>query len=604
MKNSATKSGSAILIALFFVLMATSVAGVFISYSVYSSQLTRRSIDQEKLRIAAESALDYGLVRLMDIVMYNQLTLSQSGMQALLDAEPAPSPVGSYVFYGPNGEDGFRIDVHTEPISGVITQGSVAVGSEGHYQIYTITAGAMNTNTGNSAVLQQSLQAVGLPLIRFGVFYQDDLEMNPGPNMTMAGPVHCNANMYISPGANLWFEDRVTSVGDMFRRRKDDTSSSGYVGIDNASGAEVAMTIDSRATNWMIAAIEKWDGRVLSRSHGVQELRPPIADTSVPHDIIERPLTTNDAGYELETEMEKFANKACLVVWVQSNGAFTARDCLGADMTARFTNAVLLTNGSFGGKATYAKTTNSHYRFVSNGGYRVSMSNEFWDARENCWMRPVDIYIDEFIREFPALTNTTYSVDQGRGVLYVTRDDPDGAGPLKPCVRLRNGAHLPAGGLSIASDLPVYIEGHYNISNKTTAFVAGDAVSELSCNWQDARSRSNLNFRLPSNTTYNVVILTGNSETTLGNYNGGLENVMRFLEDWSASPQKTVTFRGSIIDLWYAEIATGPWVYGAPNYTAPVRNYGYDNMYRTLVPPGMTRVFGLEETAWGQGSWN
>ena len=84
----------------------------------------------------------------------------------------------------------------------------------------------------------------------------------------------------------------------------------------------------------------------------------------------------------------------------------------------------------------------------------------------------------------------------------------------------------------------------------------------------------------------------------LGDYNGGLENVLRFQENWTGT---TVTYRGSVIDLWYAEVVRGAW-YGS-YYTAPNRDWGYDAMYRS-VPPGMTRVFGLEEIEWVDSSWD
>jgi hypothetical protein len=100
-------------------------------------------------------------------------------------------------------------------------------------------------------------------------------------------------------------------------------------------------------------------------------------------------------------------------------------------------------------------------------------------------------------------------------------------------------------------------------------------------------------------TEYKTVIMTGNSETTAGNYNGGLENVLRFLEHWEG---RNVTYRGSIIDLWYAEIASGSWGYGQ-YYTAPNRNWGYDSMYLTQNPPGMTQVYGMEETLWERIAW-
>jgi hypothetical protein len=85
-----------------------------------------------------------------------------------------------------------------------------------------------------------------------------------------------------------------------------------------------------------------------------------------------------------------------------------------------------------------------------------------------------------------------------------------------------------------------------------------------------------------------------------GQYNGGLENVLRFLEKWSG---QTVSFRGSIIDIWYSEIADSEWSYGS-YYTAPNRDWGYDEIYRTAAPPGIPRVFGIEEIAWRRSSWD
>ena len=593
--------------AMFFMVMTTSIAGVYLSYAAFDAQLARRSIDQEKLRIAAEGALDYGIVKLRAMTLYHQFSLPRDGLQMLLDDVVEPDVLGDYVYEGPEGQDGFKISVDSEPISGVITQGFAVSddGTLGRYQVFTITAGAKNPVTGNSAVLKQTVQTIGLPLIRYGVFYEDDLEINPGPNMSFAGPVHCNADMYLKPGANLYFYDRVTAHGNMYRHRKDTTESGGYVGINNANDAEVAMTIDSHSSSWMAQALNLWQGRVLSGAHGVERLSPPISDLDTPHDLIERMLATNDPNYHIETEAEKYMNKASLIIRVATNGVLTAIDSLGSNLTYRFTNAVLVTNSMYSGMPIWAKTSN-FYRFATNGGsgaYSTTVTN-FYDAREHVYLRPVDIYLDQLLKAVPELTNATYSIADGRGVVYITRDDPDGTNGVRPVLRLRNMGTIPLSGFSIASDLPIYLEGNYNIaSNRGPSFVAGDAVTMLSVNWQDARSAAAMSARVASNTTYNVIIITGNTETTPGHYNGGLENVMRFLEDWSG---KTVTFRGSVIDLWYSEIANAPWIDpgGSGYYNAPTRNYGYDTIYRTVVPPGMTHVFGLEEVQWSEGVWD
>jgi hypothetical protein len=236
-------------------------------------------------------------------------------------------------------------------------------------------------------------------------------------------------------------------------------------------------------------------------------------------------------------------------------------------------------------------------------------------------MAPVDIYVDRLITNFPALYSGSNYPATNRGIVYVTRDRPvvGSRTNCQPCVRIRNGSNLTNSqyGLTFASDLPLYVEGNFNTNkmggstNNLPALVAGDAVTMLSTNWNDAYSTNSQasGKRVAGNTTYNTVIMTGcrNTSAATTNYNGGLENALRFLEDWQPGG-KTATYRGSIIDLWFSKIATNNWYYaigpdGIFRYTAPNRNWGYDNIYRTLTPPGMTRVFGIEELGWQRTTW-
>jgi hypothetical protein len=443
-----------------------------------------------------------------------------------------------------------------------------------------------------------------LYLIRYGVFYDDDLEILPGPSMWFYGRTHSNRDIYL--GGPLSFYDRVTAHGNIYHRRKDDGSRPGEAKIADASGTLVSMLdrgryIDSDDADWMAESVRRWQGNVASAVHGTPALNPPIDPTSAPHDLIERPLPVGDAAYRAETEREKFANKAALTIHVDATGHLRATDTRGNDVTPAFSNASLTVSGYASGKPLYAKNADGTYPMTVRGSYDVTQA-DFRDQREGTPMAPVDIYVDELLQAFPALYNGTYSVDDGRGIVYVTRDDPDGAGTgVQPCVRVRNGREIAAPfGLSIVSDLPVYVEGDYNTVNGKPALVAGDAVTLLSKAWQDARSAdANCSTRTAANTAYNTVIMTGNTVTTPGHYNGGLENVLRFLENWTS---KTVAYRGSIIDLWESEIATSAWVYGG-YYTAPNRDWGYDTRYLTQNPPGMTRVLGIEELLWTRSTW-
>jgi len=159
----------------------------------------------------------------------------------------------------------------------------------------------------------------------------------------------------------------------------------------------------------------------------------------------------------------------------------------------------------------------------------------------------------------------------------------------------------------------VYVQGDYNTVNKKGAAVIGDAVTILSNRWGDvngdgdtddagdgdlAYSEQAMNSRNAWSTTVNAAVMLGNTDTIAGvSYNGGVENVMRFLERWSGD---TFTYLGSIIDLWNSELATGAWIYGNPIYTAPSRNWAFDADFLdpANLPPGTPNVYTIRVIGW------
>ena len=171
-------------------------------------------------------------------------------------------------------------------------------------------------------------------------------------------------------------------------------------------------------------------------------------------------------------------------------------------------------------------------------------------------------------------------------------------------VRLRNGATLvsplPASasiltGLTVASDQPVYIQGSYNSVNKISAAVMGDVINVLSNNWTDAKSTLALASRAPTATTVNAAFYAGTDTTggsegaagrSAGQYNGGLESFMRLHENWNGTV--TLSYRGSLVSFFRPSHVAGAWVLGSPCYTAPIRDWDYDNSLfedPTLLPP-------------------
>jgi hypothetical protein len=166
------------------------------------------------------------------------------------------------------------------------------------------------------------------------------------------------------------------------------------------------------------------------------------------------------------------------------------------------------------------------------------------------------------------------------GLLYAASYGAGEATDAKGVV-LKSGAELKAP-LTVVSENSVYVKGDYNVTSKKGAAVIADAVNLLSNPWNGSKTKGSL--PTASETTYNMAFITGNLETVGSAYNGGLENLPRFHENWSG---KSCNLNGSFVNPWNSKHATGAWLYGSDRYTAPIRNFAYDEDFNTAanLPP-------------------
>ncbi len=224
-----------------------------------------------------------------------------------------------------------------------------------------------------------------------------------------------------------------------------------------------------------------------------------------------------------------------------------------------------------------------------------------------------------FKANWPALnsTNNPYQIvdclNGGRqnivtGARHVLRLVDGNLGNLP--VRPDNGL----GGFTVAAENPVYILGDYNSNagdpwwgapnpanpdiNHSAAAVIADSVILLSNAWSDIASMqnpANLGGRAATNTYYRLAIAGGKNmnfpQPAAGNgigadfgTDGGVHNFLRLLEGWGA----TLSYRGSLVSLYYSQYDTGTFkcctlVYGAPN-----RNFYFDTAFLdpAKLPPG------------------
>jgi hypothetical protein len=403
-----------------------------------------------------------------------------------------------------------------------------------HYQI------SSSVNSGDGyATVDRIVDLSMTPLFQYMIFFDDDLEILPGPSMTLGGRVHANGSIFVGCGSTLTVDSNYfRATGDILRKRKNDnTEGTGTVDIKvNGTTTYAAMdnAHDSDFTDWTTYAIDTWNGTVQDGSHGVREIAAPDIKT----------IKAFDAN----------GNKG----FYHSNADLVVRDGSAFDNAG---NPVLLPAGTLTQKTMY-------------------------DARERktVTVSEINMGLLNSSGKFPA-----------NGLIYAYRTDGSATQPNG--VRLTNGSTL-LKPLTVVSQNPVYVKGDYNTVGKKGTAIIGDAVNLLSNSWNDSKTATS-GLPAASNTTFNMAVVSGMVRTPDGggSYSGGFENMPRFHENWSG---KTATIRGAFINLFQSEFAKSPWVYGGNVYTAPNRDWQYDTALNDMnnMPPFTPNAVYFERVLW------
>lgn len=460
---------------------------------------------------------------------------------------------------------------------------------------YTASSVARNPRGTTEANLELHFKSRLVPLFQFAAFYDKDLEILPGPTMTLAGPVHTNGDLYLNTDAGspgLTIQGQITSAGKIFRGRKNQNlCNSNPVRVYNPTTA--ASLIPSCATRVQVTQtqINPWNKMI---QFGVPSVTVPPPEEF-------DPLV---GSY--------YWDMADLRLVLNVNGA-------GNPVTTYATTGIEVRNTNDSVDA--AKTTALSTCAGNLSGKAVNTSITFRNNREGKLIRMLDIDTDALlscIHTKGLLVGGRLLSDDTEGglVFYLTVKGPNENLPNNNYgVRVRDGSNIKnvvAGapavkGLSIISNQAMYIQGNWNSTNKIPAAFMVDSVNILSNAWSnDANSNNALTggTRQPTATTVNAAFLSGTDTTgnvegiggQNGAYNGGLENYPRFHENWSNGPV-TFTYTGSFVSLGKPRHVNGAWVYGGTQYTAPTRAWAYDTSFNNgaNLPPITPRFVYLRQ---------
>ena len=178
---------------------------------------------------------------------------------------------------------------------------------------------------------------------------------------------------------------------------------------------------------------------------------------------------------------------------------------------------------------------------------------------------------------------------------------------FRRALKIVNGGagNLPASGLNVTSENPVYVMGPFNASNAqftnqhAPAAIIADAVTLLSPNWTDQGSLANPNNpanRARTTTYYRFATIAGKNRGFQWNgvncggacyqdygTDAGTHNFLRMLE----GNGQQVNYRGSIASFYFSRQAVGVYKCCSNVYNPPTRGYNFDVEFLNpdLLPP-------------------
>ncbi|MCX6903840.1 MAG: hypothetical protein NTW03_10275, partial [Verrucomicrobia bacterium] len=404
----------------------------------------------------------------------------------------------------------------------------------------------------------QQVEASTIPAFQFAIFYTMELEINPGANMTVSGPVHCNTNIYLQPQAVLTFQDDVTSAGYIIQNKKPTDPTSRTPGTVVYQG---------------------------EHDNQVSALTLPIGTNNTP--IAVREVVEIPPGGESPSSamgQQRYYNKADLVIKVTGAGT-------------------TVTSGQVNNFGTSIPAS-QHGKFL-----RIDLS--FFNKRENKTIKAIQIDVGALAQWNRTNTLLRPLIPDGDLRTVYVDDQRSQTSTTESGVRLVNGQALLPQGLTVATPEPLYIQGHYNCptaalgtfdtSGTKPASLIGDAITILSPNWNDANSTKDLSSRSAVSTTVNAAILAGIVQTVSGSYSGGVENFPRFLEDWAGD---TFTYNGSMVVMYESRYAIGLWQGTGSSigiYNPPTRNWAFDQNFRdpAKLPAGTPQMRAMVRGQWG-----
>ncbi len=346
--------GSALAIVLILSAVIAIIIASVISGTVTEMKVNDRYVARIKAKAAAESAIEYGASELA-YRFENQTSLGTNDLKQGNDPLSLPATIEEFLRSG---------DIDYEKMA--IYGGIIPPGEWMYFdpndpanefdpmrgrrvfvrEIELYGKGTANTYRGDgiTAYATERFQVRDAPLFANAIFYNSDLEINPGVDMDVYGPVHTNGTLYVGAKstATLSFHNKVTAHegfihGEINPVHIGDGSNVQFpsrLNPENLRGMRTGGNIlDSNDSSWVEDASERWNGFVQNGDMGVGKQNVIAFDDYEADNPYTYANETENSGYALiepllphghpdrkanDMRLQKMAYKAGLLLRVES----------------------------------------------------------------------------------------------------------------------------------------------------------------------------------------------------------------------------------------------------------------------------------------------
>jgi hypothetical protein len=229
-----SQQGSALVIAILVMLLLMGFVVLAISRTTSEMMITSNDSSESRTYAATEASLESTTRDFVDVF---EKKLS-----------PDLSDIGSIQKKKVPGFDNYTFAQKIEKIKDaapVVLAGGNYSGLYALRDSWEIDSTATETGSGVKVQLKRRFFSDRIPIYQFGMFFEDDLELNRPPLFTFGGRVHTNGNFFVTgnAGAGIYFNSKVSAVGEIINdiwkpgtALANGADNQGYVFINDASG--------------------------------------------------------------------------------------------------------------------------------------------------------------------------------------------------------------------------------------------------------------------------------------------------------------------------------------------------------------------------------